>query len=107
MHNQDEVQSIGVTLEELKAKITLRDRLGRLEVNRDFKALVLEGYFKEKAIDLSRVASQVTLNEKSKQVWDNAQIGISAFQAHLHAIYQEAASAEEALAEYQADLAAE
>jgi hypothetical protein len=107
MTNQDEVQAIHTTVEELKVKVTNRDRLKRLEKNYDFKALILQGYFKDKPVELSRVAAQVTLNEQSKQVWENAQVGISSLQGHLHSIYTEGNAAEAALAEYNAEAGSE
>lgn len=102
---QDQTNSIEVTVEELKAKIALRDRLIRLEKNADFKALILNGYFKDKPVQLSKVAAQVTLNEQSQKVWQNAQIGISALQGHLYGIHQEGENAKYALDEHNAELA--
>lgn len=104
---QDQTNSIEVTVEQLKEKIKLRERLLRLEKNADFKALVLKGYFEEKPAQLTKVAAQVTLNEQSQKVWNNAQIGISAFQGHLYGIHQEGENAKNALDEYNDELAGE
>lgn len=47
-----ELEQIELTEQEAKAKIELAKSLDRLSSNRDFKKIVLEGYFKEEAIRL-------------------------------------------------------
>lgn len=47
-----EAHNIQIDIDLAKARIKRRDHLIRLMSNRDFKAVILEGYFKEEAIRL-------------------------------------------------------
>ena len=101
---QSEVKEIEISIEDLKAKIAMADALDTLHKSTAFKKVMVKGYFEDRAIELARSASQVTLNENSAKVHHNALISISGVQAYFHAIYVEGAEARGVLEQYEAEL---
>lgn len=98
----EQVNDVEIELAELKEKVANFESFKRLEKNRDFKRF-LKGLTEDKAIDLAKVASQVTLDERSQKVWQNAMITISGVQGHMHGLLVEGQSASEALDQYNAE----
>lgn len=103
---QTEATVIETTIEDLREKIALAEALDKLHKNAAFKKVFVDKYFSEKPQELARVAAQVSLNERSEQVWRNSLIGISALQGYFHSIYTEAEEAKAAIQEYEAGLTA-
>lgn len=52
MDNPTEIQQVEVSLEEAERIAAFGEALRRLEDNRDFQAVILDGYFKEEAARL-------------------------------------------------------
>jgi len=48
----NEVEEIEVSIENCKASIEMDDALGRLWAQPDFKKVIIEGYFKDYAVDM-------------------------------------------------------
>ena len=48
----NEVEEIEVSIEAAKAKISLNDAVTRLFANKDFKAVITDGYFRDYAIQM-------------------------------------------------------
>ncbi len=82
-----EMQEIEVTIEETKAQILRGERVKRLRENEDFKALILEGYFKEEAARLVLLKADPEMvdekNDRASKI-EKSLIGISEFNAYLN-----------------------
>ena len=97
-----EIQQIEATIEELQAKVDLADALDRLHKNRDFKKILLTGFFTDRAVELAKSASQASISETSAKIHSNALIAISGVQGYFNAIYQEGAGAAQSIEEHNA-----
>lgn len=53
MSNDQQIQQVEVTIQQLKEIVEVKNAILRLEQNRDFKKIFLEGYFKEEAARLA------------------------------------------------------
>jgi hypothetical protein len=60
------VEEIELTIEQAKAIVKKGDQLNKLTSNREFKALVLEGYFQEEAARLAGLSGDDSLNAEQK-----------------------------------------
>lgn len=63
MSNDETVRNIEISMVQAEAYIQTADALRRLMDNRDFKQVILEGYFKEEAV---RIVSLKAAHEMSK-----------------------------------------
>ena len=102
MTNQDQVQNIEVSIDQLQAKIKAGDDLDKLHRSPAFKAIILTGYFQTKA-QQSVAMKAIPQSDIQKELLNNAMIGISALQCHFRAIYQDAEAAKQSLADYQSE----
>jgi len=91
-------QEIQLDIDDAKAVIAKRDALERLESNADFKAIVIEGYFKEEAIRLVGLKAHPSMeNPEDEKAIIRAIDGIGSFQQHLSVIKMFATNAENAV----------
>lgn len=99
------VQEIEVDIEDAKAVVAKADRLERLHKNEDFKAVVLEGYFKEEAQRLVQMKAHPAMQaeEQQKNVM-KAIDAIGGLQQHFHQIFLMANQAEESIRQAQEEL---
>lgn len=67
MNNQSEIQQVEVSLEEAERIAAFGEALGRLESNRDFQAVILDGYFKEEAARLVMLTAEINLKPEQKE----------------------------------------
>jgi uncharacterized protein with PhoU and TrkA domain len=96
--NDLELQHIELTEQEAKATIELSKALDRLSNNRDFKKVVLEGYFKDEAVRLVLTKANPACSDESIQkaiVRDIDAIG--SFRQYLGQIQHNAEMAKKAL----------
>lgn len=61
MNNQHDIQQVEVSLEEAERIVSFGEALGRLEQNRDFQAVILDGYFREEAARLVMLTGEINL----------------------------------------------
>lgn len=88
---QEEEKSIRISMEQAKELVKSGERLERLTKNRDFKALITDGYFTEEAKRLVLLrGSFVGVNEKALIGIDNDIAGIGSFYTYLAGITQAA-----------------
>lgn len=70
MNNSDNIQHVELSLSEAKKIVDLGAAVKRLEKNRDFQKVVLDGYFGDEAKRLVYLTADSVLDEKSMQsVW--------------------------------------
>lgn len=106
MKNQNEMQVIETTIDQVKEKIALGEALDVLHRSTAFKKLILNGYFKEKSIQLVKLTS-LPSNEQQKELIKNSMVGISALQQYFHAVFQDASQAASDLEQYETALTEE
>lgn len=92
----NEVKQVELSIQQAKELIAKRDRLMRLTKNRDFKALVIDGYFQEEAAHLVQELAYAPSPEiKEDMISQVESIGI--FRRYLNAIDQQGQAAANAL----------
>lgn len=64
---EDQIQEIEQNIKESKKTVDFGDALVRLQSNRDFKRVILEGYFNEEAIRLVHLKSDSNMQTPDKQ----------------------------------------
>lgn len=97
------VRNIDIEIEEAKRAIKRLDMLTRLKKNKDFKALIDEGYFKEEASNLVIAKAIPHLrDEKQQKVFDNRIVAIGEFRQWLSEIETMGGIATKALQEAEA-----
>jgi len=109
---QDQAQTIAGQIEETEAlikdsklKIDRKNQLLRLEKNRDFKAIIGEGYLREHAIRQVMLKSHPGLQQESAKFAVDSQLnGIGALKQFFVAIMTEGVQAEASLENEEASL---
>lgn len=96
-----QVQEIEVGMEEAKAVIARKSAVLKLESNREFKKLILEGYFKEEASRLALLSADPRIRPEDQADAILQIQSISKLHQYLHGIIMQGTIAEQALAEYE------
>jgi len=100
MNNEQQLHQIEITLAKAKERLALADALERLHQNPDFKAVILEEFFKEEASRAVMLKSDPNMFQTDQQkIVDNIIIGVgSLFQyfGKVYALADQAARAMEA-----------
>jgi hypothetical protein len=66
----EQTQHVELSLEEAKKMVNFAEAIGRLEKNRDFRTVILDGYFSDESRRLTFLTADTTLDEKSSNaVW--------------------------------------
>lgn len=97
--SQSEIEQIELTIEEAEKMVERMERALRLAENPDFKALILEGYFKEEAIRLTHLLSAPALSPKMREDTIKGLEAIGLLKQHLHAVVQKGVLAEQEIKE--------
>ena len=101
----NEVDAIEVSIEDCKAAIALDDSLEKLWKNPDFKAVIVEGYFRSYAIDMVNAKSNPGCQREEVQTAIIKSIdGIGALRQYFAKLENEANMAKNALAESEEEL---
>lgn len=93
MNPQYDIQQVEVSLEEAKKIVAFGEALGRLENNRDFQTVVIDGYMKDEA---SRLVMCSALTHKGKDFIENTLQSIRAIGELRQYLLARRASAEQA-----------
>lgn len=94
-----------VSLEEVNEAIELCRSLERLEKNKDFKKVVMTGYFKEEPVRLTFLKADPNQQLKAEQeALDHSIRGIGEFLQYLRGIKAKAEMSKKTLQEYHAML---
>lgn len=81
----NDIETIEVSIDEAKKVVKRGEALDRLMKNRDFKALFLEGYFKEEAQRLVSISADPNMKPYREEIMDNIK-AISITQQYLSLI---------------------
>lgn len=98
MSNAQDIRQIEITVEELKKLVDRKTLLQKLESNREFRKIILDGYFKDEAARLVAISADPA-HEKS---WDSIRKeieAISCLRQYLRNIHTIGGVAERELAE--------
>ena len=67
MNTEDTVQQIELNIKESRKVADLGDALARLKTNRDFKKVILEGFFEQEAIRLVHLKADTNMQSAESQ----------------------------------------
>ena len=85
--NTLELQKIEQSIKQSQKVVDLGESLERLVNNRDFKKVILEGYFEQEAIRLVHLKSDDNMQTyESQEAIEKQMIGIGSFSAYLNAL---------------------
>lgn len=65
MNPNEQIHHVELSLEEAKKTVAFGEAIARLEKNRDFQRVILDGYFTDEARRLTFLTADVTLDDKS------------------------------------------
>lgn len=100
------IEEIQIDITEAKETVAKADRLERLHKNEDFKAVILEGYFKEEAFRLVGLKAHPAMQGVEHQANIMKAIdAIGGLQQHFSQIFMMANQAEEAIRQAEYELA--
>jgi len=101
----DQIEAIEKEAEKSRVAIAFGDALIRLKNNKDFKDVVLKGYFEAEPIRLVHLKAEASMAAPDKQAAILSQIdAIGNFSAYLNAALHKAAQAERTLEDTEAAL---
>jgi hypothetical protein len=100
------VEEIQVDIEDAKLAVEKADQLDRLHQNADFKALIVDGYFKSQAADLVQQKAYPSFQTPEIQAAISRSIdAIGELQQYFSGIFQQGMLQEEAIRQAQNELA--
>lgn len=89
-----------IGLREAEEAVALLGELKKLESNRAFKKVILEGYFKELPIEMTPLLNEPHLSEASREGLMNQLKGVGALQAYFRSIYAKGNDMQQAIDAY-------
>lgn len=96
----EEIKEIEVSMEQAKAAVAMRDSLNKLFSNKDFKKVIMEGYFKEEAVRLVLTKAHSNHQDKDSQEQLSKDIdAIGRLNEYFRHIFLQGQMAESAIAE--------
>lgn len=104
LNTEQQIQQVEISIEEAKRVIGLGEALKRLRKNKDFKAIVAEGYFHDEASRLALLSGTPHLDpSKGSDIYMDIR-SIGAFYAYLHTIAMKADAMSSELRSHEAEL---
>lgn len=102
----DQIQSVEVSIEHAKEAVEKSKSITRLVKNRDFKKIILDGYFEQEAIRLVMLKADGNFQTSEAQADIIKQMdGIGSLRSYLHTVTQLGAMSARALEEDEETLA--
>ena len=102
--NDQAIQYAEVSLEEAKAQVALKESIHRLERNRDFRKVILEGYFRDEPARLTGLLAEPKLTAEQKADVLTSLRAIGELRQYFIARLAIADQAEKALEDYEEEL---
>lgn len=65
MNQLEQIQHVELSLEEAKKLVAFGEAISRLEKNKDFQLVILDGYFSDESKRLTFLTADTTLDDKS------------------------------------------
>jgi len=89
MNEQEQVREIEIDMETAKKTIALEEAMSRLYKDKDFKAVILDGYFKEEASRTVMLKAEPNMQDEIRQkALDNIITGIGSLRQYFRKVYQ-------------------
>lgn len=89
MNSETYIASIENSIETAKEHVAIKDAVERLSRNRDFKKVILEGYFEQEAIRLVHAKADPEFQTPEKQEeLHNEMLAIAGVRAYLNRLIQ-------------------
>lgn len=104
MNNQNAIQQVEVSLEEAQRIVAFGEALRRLENNRDFQAVILDGYFKTEAARLVMLTAEINFKPEQKEAIHAGIRGIAELRQYFLARRAEAEMAAKEIGDYKEEL---
>jgi hypothetical protein len=98
-----DIQEIELSMDHAKELVERKNAVLKLSNNREFKKIVLDGYFKDEAARLAGLSADVTVKANRDDIFLAIQ-GISTLRQYFQMIVRMGEVAESELAEYQETL---
>jgi hypothetical protein len=96
--SEQQIHEIEINMEQAKSFIGMGEALDKLHKNRDFKKIIVEGYFKEEAIRLVNLKSEPAMQSPEKQASIIRDIdAIGSLRSYFGKLYMQADQAIEAV----------
>lgn len=95
-----DIQELEISIEDAREKVKLKDMALKLASNREFKKLILEGYFKEEAARLVAISADFSMKDYRDEITMNIQ-AISCFKQFMQNIVRTGEMAESELEQSQ------
>lgn len=95
-----EIEEIELSIAHAKEMVSKKQMAEKLASNREFKKLILDGYFKDEAVRLASLSADVQMKEHRDEIFMNIQ-AISVFRQFMQNIVRMGEVAEAELREYQ------
>lgn len=98
-----EIEQIEISLEEAKKTVALKSKVEKLLSNREFKAVVEDGYFKDEALRLTRIYGDPQMADHRPEI--SMEIAaVSKFRSFLERLIAFGQMAEQTILEHEAEL---
>ena len=98
---EQQLQQVGLDIDEAKAHIALAEALDRLHKNADFKAVILKEYLIEESVRIVGLKSDPNALDEEKQTQiDNVIISIGGLRQYFGKIYHMGRGSQQAIDEY-------
>lgn len=104
MNNQDAVQQVEVSLEEAERIAAFGAALSRLEKNRDFQTVILDGYFKDEAARLVMLTAEINFKPEQKEAVNAGIRGIAELRQFFLSRRTQAEMASKEIEDYKSEL---
>lgn len=98
MSIEEQIEQIDISMEHAKTNINMMDALNKLTTNKDFKKVILEGYFKDEASRLVLLKADNSMQGEQEQTTiDKSIIAVGYLRQYFSTIMQIGSMAERAL----------
>ena len=97
------VKEIEVDLEDAKAAVAKSEALERLHQNKDFKEVVLQGYFRDHAADLTSLLAHPAMTQQRELILRSIE-AVGETQQYFSTVFQQGAMQAEAISQHETAL---
>lgn len=101
---QTDIEQVELSISEAKKSIEMGKMAEKLAINRDFKKVVMDGYFVDEAARLVHLLGDPRLNQEGRESVLRDIQGLGAFKQYLQNKVREGHMAQDALEEHQETL---
>jgi hypothetical protein len=98
-----DIEQIELSLNDAKELVARRDSILKLRTNRDFRKIILDGYFKDEAVRLTSLTAAPGFEKHRDDVFLSIQ-AISLLQQYLQTVLQLGDTAAKNIEDYNAEL---